>query len=277
MKPKKYLKNKLTHDIRKYYSKNPNDYIQSEEYINDICESWMDDENQQISKHRLTIIEKYFPKTNKILDMAGGCGTFFFHGLINGYNMHAIEPENWKNELIKMKIKENNYPEKWLDKFINTYGETLPYENNYFDCISSWHTLEHVNNVEDCIKEMIRVTKKNGFIHLVCPDYHSTFEGHYKLPWLYIFSKFPYLERGYLRLLNRPVLGLETINYITYKKIITILKNNLNDKIEIVNLNKEKFINKYKIKYLYWLYKSIKYIKIMFRAEYQINILIRKK
>jgi len=55
------------------------------------------------------------------------------------------------------------------------------------------------------------------------------------------------------------------------------LRNNFNNDIKIVNLNREKFISKYKIKYLYWLYKLIKYIKIMFRAEYQINILIRKR
>ena len=132
-------------------------------------------------------------------------------------------------------------------------------------------------SIEKCLKEMIKVTKKNGFIHIKCPNYNSTFKGHYKLPWLYIFSKFSYLERGYLRLLNRPILGLETINYITYKKIATILKNNFNNEIKIVNLNRRKFISNYKIKHLYWLYKLIKYIKIMFREEYQINILIRKK
>ena len=45
-------------------------------------------------------------------------------------------------------------------------------------------------SIEKCLKEMIKVTKKNGFIHIKCPNYNSTFKGHYKLPWLYIFSKF---------------------------------------------------------------------------------------
>ena len=277
MKTKEYLKSKLIEDIKKYYSNNNNSYILSNQYIDGICQSWLDDENQKVSVKRFEILNKYSPKANKILDMAGGCGTFYFYGFIKGYEMHAIEPEDWKHKLIKMKIEENQYPKEWINNFIDGHGEKLPYKDNYFDCVSSYQTLEHVQNIEKCLIELIRVTKKNGFIHIKCPNYSSTFEGHYKLPWLYVFSKFPSLAKCYLRVLNRPILGLETINDITYKKVMTILRNNFNNDIKIVNLNREKFISKYKIKYLYWLYKLIKYIKIMFRAEYQINILIRKR
>ena len=274
---KKYLKNQLIADIKKYYSRNSTDYILSEEYINNICDSWLNDKKQTISVRRLDIIKKYKPESKNILDMAAGCGTFYFHGLINGFNMHGIEPENWKLELINMKIKENNYPEKWGFNIKKSFGEKLPYEDNYFDFISSYQTLEHVNNIKKCLNEMIRTAKKNSCIHIQCPDYNSTFEGHYKIPWFLFFSKFPNLTKFYLRLLKRPTLGLNTFNYITLKKVIKILKKNHNNKIIIIDLNKQKFINKYKIKYFYKLYRLIKNMKIIFRKEFSINIIIIKK
>ena len=276
MNAKKYLKKKIILDIKKYYACNPKTYILRDEYIDGICHNWMDDKNQGISKNRIKVIKEYSPQASTILDVAGGCGTFFFHGLINGYNMHAIEPEQWKNNFIKIKANEYNYPKYWLNNFIKEYGEKLPYKNNSFDCVSSWHTLEHVANVKDCLKEMIRVTKVDGIIHLVCPDYKSTFEGHYKLPWLYCFSKFSIIEKTYLKLLGRPILGLNTFNYITYNKIISILEKN-HQNIKIIDLNKKKFIKKYKIKSLYPIYLLSKKIKSIFKKELQINLLIVKK
>jgi len=268
----KYLKNKLKKEMTTYYSNNISD-----DYINKLSKAWLNDSSHPSSINRLAVIKKFSPHTNRILDMAGGCGTFYFHGLINGYDMYAIEPEDWKNSLIKMKIKENNYPKHWANNFQSGYGEKLPYKNNCFDFVTSYQTLEHVSDIENCIKEMIRVTKKGGFIHIQCPDFNSTFEGHYKLPWLSVFSKFPLIAKGYLKFLNRPIKGLETINYITLKKIYDILNINYDNNILIIDLKKEKFIKKYRINYFYQFYRLIKNIKIIFRKEFSVNIIIEKK
>ena len=159
----KYLKNKLKKDITTYYLNNISD-----DYISKLSKDWLNDSSHQSSIKRLAIIRKYFPEANRILDMAYN---LLFLILINGYDMYAIEPEDWKHKLIKMKIEENQYPKEWINNFILGYGEKLPYKDNYFDCVSSYQTLEHVQDIEKCLVEFIRVTKKNGFIHVKCPNY----------------------------------------------------------------------------------------------------------
>lgn len=65
---------------------------------------------------------------------------------------------------------------------------------------------------------MMPVTKSGGGIHIKCPDYLSTFEGHYLVPWLPPFPK--RLAKIYLKILKKPIYGLNTLQYTTRKDII---------------------------------------------------------
>ena len=56
--------------------------------------------------------------------------------------------------------------------------------------------LEHVRAPEQALREMIRVTRSGGGVHLRCPDYRSTYEPHYRLPLVAALST-P-LARAYL-------------------------------------------------------------------------------
>lgn len=55
----------------------------NEIYLNQVAEDWMDDAGKE--KHRFDAIKEYFPLSNIILDMASGCRSFVYYGLINGY------------------------------------------------------------------------------------------------------------------------------------------------------------------------------------------------
>ena len=121
-------------------------------------------------------------------------------------------------------------------------GENLPYQDNSFDCVSTFQTLEHVQNVKKCLLELVRVTKTGGGIHIRCPDYRSTYEGHYYLPWLPCFPR--KTAKIYLKILKRPTLGLDTIQYVTLPKIKRILNEiNLktNKRLNVIDLNKNYF------------------------------------
>jgi SAM-dependent methyltransferase len=93
----------------------------------------------------------------------------------------------------------------------------MPYEDNSFDLVTSYQTLEHVQDPPAVIREMLRVTRVGGGIHIRCPDYLSTFEAHYQLPWLPLFPR--RLARLYLRALGRPSAGLATLNYTTARRV----------------------------------------------------------
>lgn len=188
-----------------------------------VADSWMDDRNSPLVVSRFAEIEKFSEqKPRKILDMASGCGTAVYYGLLNGYDMYGIEPEAWKHDYNAMKAAENGYPPEWQTRFCIGVGETMPYPDNAFDCVTSHQTLEHVQNLDHCIEEMLRVTRPGGMIQIHCPDYLGTFENHYQLPWLPLFPR-P-LARLYLRWMGRPTLGLETLQYTTKGRIRRIIR-----------------------------------------------------
>lgn len=49
-------------------------------------------------------------------------------------------------------------------------GETLPIKNDSINYILSCHTLEHIPNTEDTLREWLRVLKLGGYIGTIIPD-----------------------------------------------------------------------------------------------------------
>ena len=203
------------------------------QWTNYIADAWMNDQSN--SRWRYELIKDFFDlnKGARILDMASGCGTFVFYGLLNGYAVYGIEPEEWKNKFNEMKIELYDYPKSWRSRFIEAFGEALPFQDESFDVCSSYQTLEHVSDVKACLKEILRVVRRGGMILLQFPDYRSSFEGHYRLPWLPLFPK---LFAGvYLKMLGKPRLGLDSINYVTKKSIMHLLRQN--GRVEVTDLD----------------------------------------
>jgi len=148
-----FLKSKLKDDMQLIGKIDDNE-------IERVADAWMNDQTN--SHHRFEVI-KAFKNTNKILDMASGAGTFVFYGLLNGYDVYGIDPEVWKHEFNFLKAKQFGYPEEWNNKFSIGVGESLPYQDNEFDFVSTYQTLEHVQDVKKCLKEIVRVTKNGGW------------------------------------------------------------------------------------------------------------------
>jgi ubiquinone/menaquinone biosynthesis C-methylase UbiE len=210
-----YLRQQLEQEYKTYFGMPPAHFF--EQTVN----AWMDDANN--SKHRFDTIKKHLPDAKRVLDMASGCGSAVFYGLLNGYDMRGVDPEAWKHTFNAMKAAEYGYPREWITRFHTGVGESLPYEDDHFDCTTSYQTLEHVQDVRKALTEMLRVTRVGGGAHIHCPDYSSTFEGHYRLPWLPLFPRS--WAEAYLRALGRPVKGLGTLNYTTRANILRTLRS----------------------------------------------------
>ena len=56
-------------------------------------------------------------------------------------------------------------------EYIHAYAENLPFPDNYFDVISSFNSLDHVEDVSQVILEITRVLKKGG-LFLLISDVH---------------------------------------------------------------------------------------------------------
>ncbi|MDC0743605.1 class I SAM-dependent methyltransferase [Polyangium mundeleinium] len=244
-------------------------------FLDGVVEAWMADDTN--SKHRFDTIEAALPSAKRILDMASGCGSAVFYGLLHGYDMVGIDPEGWKHTFNGMKAKERGYPAAWMSRFHDGVGEALPFPDDDFDCVTSYQTIEHVQDVDRVLAELVRVTRAGGGIHLRCPDYRGTFEGHYRLPWLPLFPR-P-LARAYLRAIGKPTAGLDTIQYITKGRVVRILRaleaRRPGLRLRIVDLDQEAFASKRQRlpgEFSWW--KAKRYARGLFREETSVNLFV---
>ncbi len=280
---KSFLRENISNELNSCFG------IKSEKLVNQITEEWFD-ENYNFDGRWAIIQEKGRP-TKKILDLAAGCGTFLLFGLKNGYDVWGIEPESWKLEFFRQKLINSEYPPEFLKHMIIGKGESLPFEDNSFDLVTSYQTLEHVDSVSECLKEMIRVLKPGGFLYIKCPDYNSFFEPHYQLPF------FPVMNRSvaekYLKFMGRPTLGLKTLNWTTEKNIMDDLSG-LSDSLRIERMSdyytamrknkiedalpelfrKPFFVNS--VNFTYEVFKNFKKIARIFSQESEIDLWITK-
>jgi ubiquinone/menaquinone biosynthesis C-methylase UbiE len=108
-------------------------------------------------------IDKSYYKDKKIMDI--GCGP---RGSLE-WATHAglcIGLDPLAEDYLKMG------GDKHRMKYICAGSEQIPFEDNYFDVISSFNSLDHVDDIEQSIKEIIRVLKPSG-IFLFIADIHE--------------------------------------------------------------------------------------------------------
>lgn len=216
MTAKEFLLEKIQEEILLYFpslSKVDNNFIET------LVERWSND-SLSSEQTRFADLSKYagLSQDKQVLDMSSGCGSFVIQGLLKGYDINGIEPEAWKQELIDLKFKENNYPSEWRERIANGIGEQLPFENEAFDVFNSWQTFEHVQDVSLCLSELYRVLKKQGAGIITCPNYMTFYEGHYKMFWFPMMGNSAF-AKFYLKICGRPADGLRTFVPINARQL----------------------------------------------------------
>lgn len=194
--------------------------IRHAEWLHRVAEDWFRCDARH--DHRFVEMEARLPAGTRFLDLASGMGTAVLRGLHRGLDGFGVEPDADKIALTCRRIETGNFPPEWLSRFTRATGEKLPFKDGTFDAVLSYQTLEHVADPSAVVAEMLRVLRPGGGMHIRCPDYTGTFEGHYLLPWLPLFPR--RLAGLYLRLLGRPVAGLREIRYVTRRRVVHWLK-----------------------------------------------------
>ena len=162
------------------------------------------------------------PGQSRILEVGAGCGPFVSLALQAGHDCWGIEADTWRIQVFRRKNELLRRQAAWARRIAAGTPERLPFQDHVFDFVTSAQVLEHVREPEQALREMIRVTRSGGGVHLRCPDYRSTYEPHYRLPWWPLCPR-P-LARVYLRGLGRPNLGLATLQYVTRPRILRWLR-----------------------------------------------------
>lgn len=132
---------------------------------------WSDDEGTTASIQYL-INPVRFNYFNKILEfnykaefqnrnaLDVGCGGGFLSEELSkiGLNVTGVDPSKKS-----IRIAQEHAMKSGLDiKYLESYGEKLPFDDEVFDMVFCCDVLEHVNNIHEVISEISRVLKKDG-------------------------------------------------------------------------------------------------------------------
>lgn len=245
-----------------------------------IAQAHADVEND--SAWRFAWLSAQAPQAQRVLDLASGYGTAVFHGLTQGWEMFGVEPSAAKHALAATLLRGLGLPENWRKRNLRAFGEALPFRDQSFDAILSYQTLEHVADPRSVLAEWLRVTRSGGGIHLRCPDYSGTYEGHYLLPWLPLLPR-P-LARLWLRLRGRPEAGLQGISYVTDTRVRRWLRAIAGQtpglRVTVIDLEKKRFYAVLRqrripsLPGLYPLYRCRRALKTAFRQEKPVHLWI---
>jgi len=152
---------------------------------------------------------------NRILEIGSGNGFFLCYALKNGLDIVGIEPgksfgfvNRYHNAT---KLLEMNGIMNPGDYLLDASSERLPFSDNTFDIVFSVAVLEHVQDVDQSIKESLRVLKPGGVLFASVPNYNSTLEEHYDIFWIPYMNK--KIAKLYVSLLGRDPVFIDDLNF----------------------------------------------------------------
>jgi len=137
-------------------------------------------------KKKFSIVSKY-SKGKRILDIGCGTGEFLLFCKTKGLDVSGVELNDKPREAAKTKYG-LDIRKTILDFNLN---------ENKFDCISLWHVLEHIHELNATIESIKKYLKPRGVVIMALPNCGSWDAIHYKNYWaaydlprhLYHFNK----------------------------------------------------------------------------------------
>jgi SAM-dependent methyltransferase len=114
-----------------------------------------------------------FNRPGKILDVGCGNGEFLFHMSKNGWTSYGVEPSQ-----AAASVGERHG--------LTIHNGTLlsaNYPENFFDYVRSNHSLEHMPNPHDNLKEIARILKPGGKLFIGVPNTDGFALGYFKEYW----------------------------------------------------------------------------------------------
>lgn len=153
-------------------------YYESEEYISHSNTSKGIVNKLYQSVRNITLQQKLklvknLTQGKKILDIGSGTGEFLKVCKEADFEVIGIEPSEEAKRFAIKNYKLEIHPENKIKEF----------NEKSFDLITMWHVLEHVYHLEERVKEINRILKKNGVLVVAVPNRNSYDAKHYKQYW----------------------------------------------------------------------------------------------
>jgi len=123
-------------------------------------------------KQKQYLIEKNSTK-GTILDIGCATGHFLNQLKLSGWNTIGVEPDRETREAAIREFGLNVVDEPELETITN---ETI-------DCITMWHVLEHVSELNQRVAQIFKLIKQDGIVFIAVPNSNSFDAIHYGKYW----------------------------------------------------------------------------------------------
>ncbi len=112
-------------------------------------------------------------KVGKVLDVGCGVGDFLHTAEMHGWECTGVEPSEDAKVIAQKRMN---------GKIISSEDlENIP--EGYFDLITMWHVLEHVDDLRWQVEQLRRLVKPKGRVVIALPNYKSYDGQYYKELW----------------------------------------------------------------------------------------------
>lgn len=151
-------------------------YYESEDYISHtdgkrtLFEKVYHFVKKRAINQKVELIEYWQPEKGIVLDIGCGTGDFLAEAKKRNWKAVGMEP----NSKAKSTAKEKGIC------IVEKYEEL---ENHFFDVITMWHVLEHVQDLDNQLNQLKRLLKPNGTIVIAVPNYKSYDANYYGKFW----------------------------------------------------------------------------------------------
>lgn len=116
----------------------------------------------------------------RILDIGCGSGVFVARMREKGWDAYGLEVSRDSREKSAQRLGKGKVFPGW---------EEASFSDGYFDVVTLWHVLEHLDSPVAMAKDIFRVLKKGGFVLVEVPNCHSLtlrifreFYEHHRIP-----------------------------------------------------------------------------------------------
>ncbi|MEM0577300.1 class I SAM-dependent methyltransferase [Flavobacterium polysaccharolyticum] len=121
-------------------------------------------------KNKLQLINTEQSSKGQLLDIGAGTGDFLLVAQNDGWKTTGIEPSQKAKTIAE-------------GKGISFVKDTTELASKSFDCITMWHVLEHVPDLDFQIKELKRLLKTTGTLIVAVPNFKSFDAKYYQNFW----------------------------------------------------------------------------------------------
>lgn len=171
-------------------------------------------------KHLENLIEVIPDLKNRfILDIGSGKGGLLISAAKEGFDIKGIEIcKEYIDESLEKAEKEGV-----VIDVRQSFGEDIPFNDNYFDFLNLSEVIEHVNDPDKLLEEMYRILKKDGKVYISVPSRFSVLDTHYKIYFINWMPRFVaqkiliFLGKNKPKILENGKQNLDDMYYDTFK------------------------------------------------------------